>query len=95
MSTERSKYEAECGACGVKGFCIDSSDDWCRTSTTWVGFVNKAPDPTAVARMRVSPGGSSPVCACGSKNVEKGKYLGECDWKGELYPGQAPGVATD
>ena len=80
------KYEAQCRTCGRKGFVIEASDDWGRSETTWEGFDNEPPDPTAVGRKRVDARDLTPVCQCGSKSVARGAYIGECDWKGELLP---------
>ena len=53
MSWEYSKYEAKCENCGREGFCIRGEDDWNRSSTQWIGFINLAPHVTEVVRMRV------------------------------------------
>lgn len=75
MSWEYSKYEAKCETCGKQGFCIRGMDDWCRTSTSWEGFDEIDPDPTAVARKRAGIRDSSPICSCGSGKVVAGKRV--------------------
>lgn len=86
MSWDRSKYEARCKKCGMAGFCIKADDDWGRSSTTWIGFKNVAPSPTAVGRMRVDARDSDGLCSCGSSDIEVGKSLGACDSNGKLKP---------
>ena len=84
MGSDRIKYEATCGDCGKKGFCIQAKDDWNRSSTTWIGFENIKPDPQAVAQKRVDARDSQPQCTCGSRNIKIGNSLGACDYKGNL-----------
>lgn len=75
MSWEYSKYEAHCEACGRKGVCIEGSDDWGRSSTSWRGFGNRAPDPSAVIRKKMDSRDSIPVCICGNTRVIIGSYI--------------------
>jgi hypothetical protein len=86
MSWERSKYEAHCESCGQQGFCIRASDDWGRSSTTWIGFSNEEPDSNDVGRKRSSSRDMVARCACGKSKVVVGRCLGECDYAGILYP---------
>lgn len=85
MGWERTKYEAICASCGKRGFCIRASDDWSRSSTTWIGFKNHAPSPTAVGRKRSDARDSDPRCGCGSTEINIGEMLGDCDSNGELF----------
>jgi hypothetical protein len=87
MSWDHDKYQAECRKCGHTGFVILSSDDWGRSSTSWEGFQNKAPHLTEVARMRAGPRDFSPVCECGSRDVVRGKYIGQCNLEGKVISG--------
>lgn len=75
MSWEYLKYEAHCANCGRKGFCIQGSDDWGRTSTSWEGFDSKPPHATAVARKRASDRDRTPVCNCGSSDIKIGDFV--------------------
>ena len=50
MSWEYDKYEAVCEQCGRQGFCIEGSDDWGRSSTSWLGFEDQEPHPYAYPR---------------------------------------------
>lgn len=76
MSWEHDHYKATCAECGHEGECIKSSDDWNRFSTSYVGFSNKEPDATAVARKRVDRGDSKPVCPeCGGTEITLGPLL--------------------
>jgi len=84
MSWERSKFEARCDTCGATGFCIQSSDDWGRSETDWIGFANQPPSGTAVARGRAGPRDSLPLCTCGSRAVTIGTRLGDCDSNGRI-----------
>ena len=77
MSWEYSKYEARCKNCGKEGFCIRGSDDWNRTSISWIGFDSEPPSPTDVARKRADSRDQVPVCSCGASKVIVGRYLGE------------------
>jgi hypothetical protein len=72
MSWEYFTYEAFCEQCGREGFCVEGSDDWGRSSTSWGGFENLPPHPTAVARKRADARDMSPVCACGSTKIRIG-----------------------
>jgi len=85
MGWERTKYEAVCVSCGKRGFCIKAEDDWFRSSTTWIGFDNHEPSPTAVGRKKADSRDSVPRCECGSTKIKVGKMLGACDYNGELY----------
>ena len=76
MSWEYSKYEAKCENCGKNGFCIQGADDWNRSSTNWLGFINMAPSVTEVARKRADSLDSRPVCGCGKGTIVVGKFLG-------------------
>ena len=87
MSWERSKYEARCSHCGEEGFCIQSSDDWGRSETKWIGFKSKHPDPMDVVRKRTDAGSMVPICECGKSEIVTGKCLGECDYSGKLLAG--------
>lgn len=75
MSWEYSTYEAHCEDCGRRGFCIEGSDDWNRSSTTWEGFDMREPHPTAVARKKADARDMVPVCKCGSSNIVVGKRV--------------------
>ena len=85
MGWDRTKYEAVCADCGKTGYVIKADDDWGRSETTWIGFENRSPDPTAVARKRTDARDSTPVCQCGSSKITVGSMLGACDYKGDLY----------
>lgn len=85
MSWDREKHKATCLDCGTEGFCIQATDDWNRSSTTWIGFENIKPDAQAVARKRVDARNSRPQCSCGSTNIEIGEPLGACDHQGNIY----------
>jgi hypothetical protein len=74
MSWEYDKYEAVCEQCGRQGFCIEGSDDWGRSSTTWLGFENQEPHPYAVGLKRADPGNMRPVCSCGSRKIIPSPY---------------------
>ena len=54
MGWEYFRYEAKREDCGHEGVCIQEDDDWGRSSTSWEGFDNVAPDANAVYRNRVS-----------------------------------------
>ena len=84
MSWDYYKSEVRCETCGKTGFCVSGSDDWNRSSTDWIGFDSIAPSATAITRRQSDPGNTSPVCACGSKNIVVGKFLGSCDSAGKL-----------
>jgi len=85
MGWDRIKYEAVCASCGKQGFCIKAEDDWFRSSTTWVGFENHKPSPTAVGRKKADARDSIPRCDCGKTQIKVGKMLGACDSSGKLY----------
>lgn len=85
MGWEYIKYEAKCESCGRVGVCIRGDDDWNRSSTTWIGFVNIAPDVTAVARKRADARDLRPVCECGKSSVTVGRQLGRCDSNGVAH----------
>jgi hypothetical protein len=75
MSWEHDRYEAVCKSCGRTGFCIQSSDDWGHFTREWDGFRNLPPHPYAVFRMKSAPGDMSPVCECGSTDIDIGKRV--------------------
>lgn len=77
MSWEYERFEARCDDCGHVGVCVRGSDDWGRFSTSWEGFKNKSPDPTAVARKHVDARDSVPICKCGSTKISVGRLLGK------------------
>ncbi|MFT7043822.1 MAG: hypothetical protein ACJAW7_002585 [Candidatus Azotimanducaceae bacterium] len=85
MSWDRTKYEATCDDCDHSGFVIKADDDWGRSQTTWVGFENRAPNPTAVARKQADARDALPLCKCGSSKITKGGLLGSCDSQGNLH----------
>ncbi|EAY56124.1 MAG: protein of unknown function [Leptospirillum rubarum] len=77
MSWDHHYYEATCRKCGKKGFKVDSSDDWCRSETSWVGFEPFTDFPRheyLVARKKIDYA-SYAKCECGSTDIEVGKYL--------------------
>jgi hypothetical protein len=76
MSWEYSRYYARCDKCGNEGVCIRGSDDWGRTSTSWVGFGSKEPHPYELGRKRASSRDLVPACICGSTSITVGKPLG-------------------
>lgn len=78
MSWEHTHYKATCVACGRKGVCIESSDDWNRLATSWEGFNCRPPDPTAVGRKRVDARQSVGVCQCGSTRFTLGDVIKRC-----------------
>jgi hypothetical protein len=75
MSWEYFKYEATCESCGHRGFCIEGSDDWGRSSTSWEGFENRPPHATAVAKKRADSRDMVPVCHCTSTKILIGKLV--------------------
>jgi hypothetical protein len=75
MSWEYSKFEEVCEQCGRQGFCIEGSDDWGRSSTSWEGFENHEPHPTPVGRKRADIRQMRPVCVCGSSEIVTGKHI--------------------
>jgi len=75
MSWEYSKYEARCETCGREGFCIKGSDEWSRSSTSWIGFESKSPDPTAVGKKRADSRDEVPFCSCGNARIVFGQYV--------------------
>lgn len=77
MSWEYSRFEARCDMCGSTGVCVQGSDDWGRSSTSWEGFGSEPPDSNAVARRRVDARDTSPVCKCGNKKIVVGVRLGD------------------
>lgn len=79
MGWEQTKYRAACSSCGKTGICVQRSDDWGRHSTTWVGFRNVEPSPTAVARKRTDARDSRPLCECGSTEIVVGDLLGDAE----------------
>ncbi len=68
MSWDHTRYEATCKTCGNVGVCINSSDDWGRSETTWEGFSTKPADSYLVDRMKIDA--LKPVCHCGSTDIE-------------------------
>ena len=75
MSWEYSRYEAKCEDCEHEGVCIQGDDDWGRSSTSWEGFDNVAPDSNEVYRKRTDSRESRPICKCGSKRIVVGKLI--------------------
>lgn len=75
MGWDYARYIATCKQCGHQGVCIRGDDDWMRTSTSWEGFSQIEPDPTAVGRKRASPQDMRPVCKCGSYNITVGEQI--------------------
>lgn len=79
MGWEQTKYRASCSSCGKTGICVQRSDDWGRHSTTWIGFRNVAPSPTAVGRKRADARDSRPLCECGSTKITIGDAIEESE----------------
>jgi hypothetical protein len=75
MSWEYSKYEALCENCGRTGFCIQGSDDWNRSSTTWEGFNSTEPSASSVARKRLDSRDRQGKCECGSSDITVGRLI--------------------
>ena len=75
MSWDYTKSKARCVECGRVGFRISGSNEWGRSSTTWEGFKNQEPSPTAVARKRADAGDMEAVCPCGSTEIEIGEVI--------------------
>lgn len=73
MSWDHYRYEAICKQCNHIGVCIKSSNDWNESKTTWEGFNTKSADPYLVGRMHIDE--MTPVCHCGSTDIEVGKIL--------------------
>ncbi|AZU59772.1 hypothetical protein CFM90_26485 (plasmid) [Ralstonia solanacearum] len=73
MSWQHDHYKATCRTCGHEGECIQSSDDWNRTETSYSGLTEIPPDSTAVDRKRAAPGDRRPQCPqCGGTDIEVG-----------------------
>jgi hypothetical protein len=87
MGWETTTYEARCMKCGAKGACVESSNDWGGSKTSWVGFKNVAPDPTDVVRKRASSKDMVPVCKCGSRRItiilekQQDKTMDDSTWQ--------------
>ena len=77
MSWEYERYEAVCAVCGHAGVCVRGSDDWGRSSTTWVGFDSREPDPTEVGRKRTDRRDLVAICKCRSSRITVGAFLRE------------------
>lgn len=73
MSMDVYRYRATCGACGHEGVEVRRSHEDASESSTWDGFDFISNDPYLVLRQRVPPYG--PVCACGSRDVQRGVLL--------------------
>lgn len=67
MSTDRTRFIAQCDECGKTGVSISASDDWNRSWTEWEGFDTEPVDPYLVERKREEP--MRPVCSCGSRKI--------------------------
>lgn len=75
MSWEYFRYEAICENCGRQGVCIQGSDDWNRSSTTWEGFESSQPHSYAVGRKKVDSRDQTAACNCGNSKIKIGKLL--------------------
>ena len=77
MSWEHIHYRAVCNGCGHEGVCIQSSDDWNRSESTYEGFDLRSPSDYAVARKRVGANDMLAQCPkCGGTTITHGEMLG-------------------